>query len=108
MGINLSGLTEPKCIELTDMSGKTVAIDAYNTIYQFLSSIRQPDGKPLHDTHGRVSSHLSGILYRTANLIEAGIEPSFVFDGKPHELKTDTLDGRRERREKAKEEWKEA
>lgn len=108
MGINLSGLIEPKCIELTDMSGKTVAIDAYNTIYQFLSSIRQPDGRPLHDAHGRVSSHLSGILYRTANLIEAGIEPSFVFDGKPHELKTDTLDGRRERREKAKEEWEEA
>lgn len=108
MGINLSALIEPTCIELTDMSGKTVAIDAYNTIYQFLSSIRQPDGRPLHDTHGRVSSHLSGILYRTANLIEAGIEPSFVFDGKPHELKADTLDGRRERREKAKEEWKEA
>ncbi len=108
MGINLSGLIEPKCIELTDMSGKTVAIDAYNTIYQFLSSIRQPDGRPLHDTHGRVSSHLSGILYRTANLIEAGIEPSFVFDGKPHKLKTDTLDGRRERREKAEEEWEEA
>lgn len=108
MGVNLSGLVEPKCVELSDMSGKTVAIDAYNTIYQFLSSIRQPDGQPLHDTKGRVSSHLSGILYRTANLIEAGIEPSFVFDGKPHELKADTLDGRRERREKAEEEWEEA
>lgn len=108
MGVNLSGLAEPMCVELSDLNGKSVAIDAYNTIYQFLSTIRQPDGHPLHDSQGRVSSHLSGILYRTANMIEAGIEPSFVFDGKPHELKKGTLDGRRERREKAEEEWEEA
>ncbi|HKM09484.1 MAG TPA: flap endonuclease-1 [Candidatus Methanomethylophilaceae archaeon] len=108
MGINFTGLTEPTCVELADLNGKSIAIDAYNTIYQFLSSIRQADGRPLSDKSGRVTSHLSGILYRTANLIEAGIEPSFVFDGKPHELKTDTLDGRRERREKAKVEWEEA
>jgi flap endonuclease-1 len=108
LGVNLSGLANPVCVELSDLNGKSVAIDAYNTIYQFLSTIRQPDGHPLCDSRGRVSSHLSGILYRTANMIEAGIEPSFVFDGKPHEMKKDTLDGRRERREKAKEEWEEA
>lgn len=108
MGVNLSGLIEPINVELSDLNGKTVAIDAYNTIYQFLSTIRQPDGRPLHDSKGQITSHLSGILYRTANLIEAGIEPSFVFDGKPDELKTDTLNGRRERREKAEKEWEDA
>lgn len=108
MGVNLSGLTEPRNVELADLSGKTVAIDAYNTIYQFLSIIRQPDGYPLTDDKGRVTSHLSGLLYRTANLIEAGIEPVFVFDGKPHRLKSETLSGRRERREKAVEEWQKA
>jgi len=108
MGVNLTGLTEPKNIELTDLKGKSVAIDAYNTIYQFLSIIRQPDGSPLTDTQGRVTSHLSGILYRTANLIESGISPSFVFDGIPHDLKTDTLTERRARREKAEKEWDEA
>ena len=108
MGVNLTGLTEPKNIELADLKGKSVAIDAYNTIYQFLSIIRQPDGSPLTDTQGRVTSHLSGILYRTANLIESGISPSFVFDGVPHDLKMDTLMERRARREKAEKEWDDA
>lgn len=108
MGVNLTGLTEPKNLELTDLKGKTVAIDAYNTIYQFLSIIRQPDGSPLTDMQGRVTSHLSGILYRTANLIEAGISPSFVFDGVPHELKMNTIMERRSRRDKAEKEWEEA
>ncbi|MCL2509461.1 MAG: flap endonuclease-1 [Methanomassiliicoccaceae archaeon] len=105
MGVNLSGLTEPRSVELTELEGKTVAIDAYNTIYQFLSIIRQPDGFPLCDKTGRVTSHLSGLLYRTSNLITQGIEPCFVFDGPPHELKKETLAGRKERREKAVTEW---
>ena len=81
MGVNLSPIVESSPIELSDLRGKTVAIDAYNTIFQFLSIIRQPDGKPLMDDDGMVTSHLSGLLYRTANLIENGIEPAFVFDG---------------------------
>ncbi|MDR0523087.1 MAG: flap endonuclease-1 [Candidatus Methanoplasma sp.] len=108
MGVNLSGLMEFETADLPALSGKSVAIDAYNTIYQFLSMIRQPDGSPLCDGRGRVTSHLSGILYRTTNLIGQGIEPSFVFDGKPHALKRATLDARRERREKAEGEWEEA
>ena len=108
MGVNLSGLTEPRTIELQDLAGKTIAVDAYNTIYQFLSIIRQPDGYPLTDSKGNVTSHLSGLLYRTANLIESGIEPIFVFDGKPHELKMGTLNERKERREKAEKEWQKA
>ena len=39
MGVNLSGLVEAKTLELTDLRGKSIAIDAYNTIYQFLSFI---------------------------------------------------------------------
>jgi len=108
MGVNLTGLTEPKNLELADLKGKAVAIDAYNTIYQFLSIIRQPDGSPLTDSQGRVTSHLSGLLYRTANLIESGISPSFVFDGVPHALKADTISERRARREKAEKEWEDA
>ena len=83
MGVNLSGLTEPRTLELSELSGKRVALDSYNIIYQFLSSIRQPDGKPLCDSSGRTTSNLTGLLHRTANLVEAGIEPVFVFDGKP-------------------------
>ena len=108
MGVNLSDLTEPKSMEMEDLRGKKVAIDTYNIVYQFMSAIRQPDGYPLCDSKGRTTSHLTGLLHRTASLIEAGIEPVFVFDGKPHPLKQATLDGRKERREKAEQERKDA
>lgn len=108
MGVNLSDLTEPKSMEMEDLRGKKVAIDTYNIVYQFMSAIRQPDGYPLCDSKGRTTSHLTGLLHRTASLIEAGIEPVFVFDEKPHPLKQATLDGRKERREKAEQEWKDA
>lgn len=108
MGVNLSDLTEPKSMEMEDLRGKKVAIDTYNIVYQFMSAIRQPDGYPLCDSKGRTTSHLTGLLHRTASLIEAGIEPVFIFDGKPHPLKQATLDGRKERREKAEQEWKDA
>ena len=108
MGVNLSDLPEPKSMEMEDLRGKKVAIATFNIAYQFMSAIRQPDGYPLCDSKGRTTSHLTGLLHRTASLIEAGIEPVFVFDGKPHPLKQATLDGRKERREKAEQEWKDA
>ncbi len=91
-----------------DNLGGTAAIDAYNALYQFLSGIRQADGAPLMDDQGRVTSHLSGLLFRTANLIEKNITPIYVFDGKPPAFKSKTLDGRRVVREHAKEEWERA
>ena len=84
------------------------AIDANNAFYQFLTIIRQPDGTPLMDRRGRVTSHLSGILFRVSNFLEKGIKPVFVFDGKPAALKQTTIDGRRKIRDEAGERWKEA
>ena len=84
------------------------AIDANNALYQFLTIIRQPDGTPLMDRRGRVTSHLSGILFRMANFLEKGIKPVYVFDGKPAELKAATIDERRKIRDTAGERWKEA
>jgi len=84
------------------------AIDANNALYQFLTIIRQPDGTPLMDSRGRVTSHLSGILFRMASFMEKGIRPVFVFDGKPTALKQATIDERRRIRDTAGEKWKEA
>jgi len=87
MGVNLRDLVPKTTVKLVDLSGKSIAIDAYNALYQFLAIIRQPDGTPLKDTSGRVTSHLSGLLYRTSNLVEMGIKPIYVFDGVPPALK---------------------
>ena len=87
MGVNLRDLVPKTTVDLTSLSGKSIAIDAYNALYQFLAIIRQPDGTPLKDRTGRVTSHLSGLLYRTSNLVEMGIKVVYVFDGVPPTLK---------------------
>ncbi len=88
--------------------GGIAAIDAFNALYQFLSGIRQADGAPLMDGQGRITSHLSGLLFRNANLIEKNITPIYVFDGKPPVFKASTLAKRREVRENAADAWEKA
>ena len=105
MGIQLTQLVNGEVISLEDLFGKVVAIDAFNWVYQFLSIIRQPDGTPLKDSKDRVTSHLSGLYYRTLKLMEAGIKPVYVFDGKPPEFKA-VGQRRRDVREEAAREWK--
>ncbi|MCL7415913.1 MAG: flap endonuclease-1 [ANME-2 cluster archaeon] len=108
MGVELGDIFNRHEIELRDLSGKVVAVDAYNTLYQFLSIIRQRDGTPLKNSRGEVTSHLSGFLYRTTNLIEAGIKPVFVFDGRPPHFKARTLEARHKTRDEAMHRWQEA
>ena len=102
MGVDLTDLVPEHETSLVDLNGKVIAIDAFNTLYQFLSIIRQMDGTPLVDDRGEVTSHLSGIIYRVTNLVEQGIKPVFVYDGKPPSLKAETIKARREVREAAK------
>lgn len=73
-----------------DLSGKTLAIDMFNSLYQFLSAIRNPDGTLL-ERNGVVVSHLYGILWRYGYLLSLGVKLIFVFDGKPSEMKEETL-----------------
>ncbi len=108
MGVDLAELAPKEKKLIKDFAGQTVAVDAYNTIYQFLSIIRQPDGTPLMDSKKRVTSHLSGLLYRNLNLLEAGIRPVYVFDGKPHDLKKGTIEERSAVKEKAQAEYEAA
>jgi flap endonuclease-1 len=108
MGVKFKDIASPEKINLKDLEGRTIAIDAFNTIYQFLSGIRQRDGTPLKDSDGNVTSHLSGLLYRTSSIVERGIKPIYVFDGKPSEHKSETIAKRKEVKEKSKEEWKKA
>jgi flap endonuclease-1 len=107
-GVDISDIVPKEDIELEILKGNIVALDAYNILYQFVSTIRQPDGTPLKDGLGRVTSHLSGLFYRTAKILELNIKPIFVFDGKPHPLKRATIDERVARKEKAKAEYEEA
>ncbi|RPD62520.1 PIN domain-like protein [Lentinus tigrinus ALCF2SS1-7] len=94
--------------EIKTLFGRKVAIDASMSIYQFLIAVRQKDGELLTNDAGETTSHLMGFFYRTIRMVENGIKPAYVFDGKPPELKSGVLSKRFERREEAKEEGEEA
>lgn len=108
MGTDIGDILKKQSVEISVLSNKIVAIDAYNILYQFLSIIRQNDGTPLKDSSGNITSHLSGILYRMSSLIEKSIKPVFIFDGKPPELKRYTIEKRNIKREEAKIKWEDA
>ena len=109
LGVNLTPIIIKKIIGLEALRRKSLAVDANNMLYQFLSLIRTPDGTPLKDSSGRITSHLAGLMFRSTRLIhDYGIDLVFVFDGKPPELKEREIVKRRRVREKAKKEWERA
>ncbi|TDL23124.1 PIN domain-like protein [Rickenella mellea] len=101
----------PKAIsehEIKTLFGRKVAIDASMSIYQFLIAVRQKDGEMLTNDAGETTSHLMGFFYRTIRIVENGIKPAYVFDGKPPELKSGVLAKRFEKRVEAQEGGEEA
>ena len=108
MGLNIREIIPRKEIEITSLKGKTVCVDAFNSLYQFLSSVRQADGTPLMDDEKRITSHLSGIFYRNLALLELGIKLVYVFDGDAPELKAKTHKKRKDARNIASERYEEA
>jgi flap endonuclease-1 len=110
MGVKINDLVKEvkRTITFENLLNKTIAIDAFNTIYQFLAIIRQRDGTPLKDYEGNVTSHLSGLFYRTINFLEHSIKPIYVFDGEPSELKLDTIKERKKVKEEARKKMIEA
>ena len=108
MGVKLRELLPRKEIEFDDLKGKKIVVDASNMLYQFLSSIRQPDGSLLTDKDGNVTSHLVGIFSRFTNLMSRGIKLCVVFDGKPPLLKIKTREEREYRKQLAEEKLEKA
>ena len=109
MGVSLSELISGREIEIEDLRGKTIFMDASNVMYQFISSIRDRfTGEPLRDSHGNVTSHLSGLFFRTSKMMESGINVVYVFDGEPPKFKKKTIENRVKIRQEAQEKWKEA
>jgi flap endonuclease-1 len=108
MGTDIGEILSKEDIELRRLGSRVIAVDGHNTLYQFLAIIRGPDGRPLSNREGKVTSHLSGIFYRTCNLLLGNIRPASVFDGKPPDFKTKEIHERSERREEAQRKYDEA
>ncbi|MGM5482696.1 MAG: flap endonuclease-1 [Nanobdellota archaeon] len=108
MGLQLKDFVKADEISIDELSGKVLAVDAYNILYQFFSTIRQSDGTPLKNSKGEVTSHLNGLFYRTTNLLQKKIKLVFVFDGEPPELKKKEIERRAELKRKAQKEYEKA
>lgn len=97
MGVNISSIisNSKKEVEYIELFEKTIAIDTFNQLYQFLATIRGHDGLPLKNKKGETTSHIVGLFNRTSFLIQHGIKPIFVFDGEINELKMNEINKRR-------------
>ena len=102
MGVDLGDVLPRRKVALESLGNKKIAVDAYNTLYQFLAIIRGASGEHLKDSHGRVTSHLSGLFYRNVNLMELNMKLVYVFDGAPPELKATEIERRRKQRDEAR------
>jgi flap endonuclease-1 len=108
MGLAITDILTPKEIIIEDLKNKTLAVDTYNLLYQFLSSIRQADGSLLMDSKGRVTSHLSGLFHRITRLMGYGMKFVFCFDGEVPELKNKERERRKEVKIEAQKRYEEA
>ncbi len=105
MGIVLTPIITKDTLALDDLNGRMLAVDGNGELYQFLALIRLRDGTPLKDSKGRVTSHLSGLFYRTTRLIaEHRLRLIFVFDGPPPARKADEIAKRRAVKQRYEEE----
>jgi flap endonuclease-1 len=108
MGVKIRDLVETKTIEFSELYNKKLAVDAFNMLYQFITTIRQPDGSPLTDQNGNVTSHLIGLFYRLTNLLKQNMKLVFVFDGEAPELKKKERERRNSIKSEAKAKYEEA
>lgn len=105
---SLISCTEETSLQILGEKKRIVAIDAYNTIYAFLATIRDPTGQPMRSESGRITSPIIGLFNRTTRMLENGIEPIFVFDGIPPRFKQKELEKRRAKKEEEKAKLQEA
>ncbi|CAN8074300.1 unnamed protein product [Agarophyton chilense] len=105
VGDNAPRAIHPQTVD--SLFGRKIAIDASMCIYQLLVAVRVGADNLTND-QGQVTSHLSGLFYRTIRLLELGVKPVFVFDGKPPSMKSGELTKRAEAKKAAIEAAKKA
>ena len=108
MGSKFTDILTPKTIDPDYLRNKTVAVDAFNTLYTFLTTIRGRDGTPLSTSDGKPTSHVVGIFNRFTTFLENDTQFGFVFDGEPPALKQEERKRRRKRKEKAQKKYEDA
>ncbi len=84
------------------LGGQMIAIDISILLYQVVIAIRN-SGADMFTNQGEISSHILGLFNKTINLLKMNIIPIYVFDGKPPQFKWQTINNRKEVKQKASE-----
>lgn len=92
--------------KISDYNGRWIAMDTSNQLFKFKIAILGGAGKHISRSDGKVTSHLLGIFYKNCMLLNEGIIPVWVFDGKPPEIKKETIYKRKVLKKKAEQELK--
>lgn len=109
LGVNLTPIIVKEVADLKAFRGRSMAVDAFNVLHQFLALIRTREGRPLSDREGRITSHLVGLVFRTTRLMaDYQMRLVFVFDGKTPQLKRAEVERRRAIKQKAEDEYAKA
>jgi flap endonuclease-1 len=94
MGVNFKDFFEKKVVSFSDLKNKVVVFDGHNMLYQFLTTIRGPDGAVFTNKEGVVTSHMIGLFSRVTKLLLENIKLVFVFDGVPPDIKKKEIERR--------------
>jgi len=92
-------------VNLFTFKGQRIAIDTSIFLYKSLINIRYK-GDYLRNNDGKIMSHIYGFFNKIVTLKSYGIEPVFIFDGKPPEEKKLVLNKRNQRVNECKEKIK--
>ena len=95
----------PSSVETMDirkLNNKVIVFDISILIYRSVIAI-QSYGEALTNSKGEVTTHILGLFNKVIWLLEHGIKPIFVFDGKPPSIKQYTLKKRKDRKKRAEE-----
>jgi flap endonuclease-1 len=96
-------------VRFEDLQGSVVAVDAHNWLYRYLTTTVKFTNESVYTTDdGREVANLIGIVQGLPKFFEHDLTPVFVFDGGVTELKEAEVQARREQREHAEQELKQA
>lgn len=85
--------------QFKDYRGTVQGLDASLTLYKFcLATVKTNNFK---NNNGKIIGHLFACMSKTRSMLNYGIMPVWIFDGKPPNIKKDILSKRRKDREDA-------
>ena len=97
---SVAGTSAIQTYKFSKFKGMKISVDTSLIIHQTVIAIRS-SGKDMVNKNGELTSHLHGLFYKILIFLQNEMVPIFVFDGTAPDIKSKTIEKRRDRREQA-------